>query len=81
MLQVEVRVFGGLENFLSESIASGQSIKVEVPVDATIRVLLDRLGIPAKHVFFVLVNGRCANTDTILSPGDQICLFPLIDGG
>lgn len=79
-LQVEVRVFGGLEKFLP-GVRFGQPVKIEVSESATVGILLKELGIPPEYIHAVLVNGRHAELGDRLVSGDRVSLFPPIGGG
>lgn len=43
--------------------------------------ILDKLGVPAKDVKNVIVNGRKRSIDYLLVDGDRVALFPPIAGG
>lgn len=77
---VEIRAVGGLEKYVAGA-ESGKVVKVEVPAGITIEKLLDREGIPGSEVYFLLLNGKYAKREVVLNPGDQLTLFPLIEGG
>ena len=47
----------------------------------TVKDILDKLGVPAKDVNNVIVNGRKRNVDHLLADGDRVALFPPIAGG
>lgn len=79
-MQVEVRAFGGLERYIGGA-RSGETRTVEVPESITIQELLEREGIPGEEVHMMLLNGKHAQKDSVLNPGDQLVLFPLIEGG
>ncbi|HHW44780.1 MAG TPA: hypothetical protein GXX25_13450 [Desulfotomaculum sp.] len=49
-MQVEVRVFGGLEKFIPGA-SFGQSIPVECPGGSTAGQLVDTLGIPGSMTY------------------------------
>lgn len=77
---VEIRAFGGLEKYVTGAEA-GKVVRLEAPQGITIEKLLDREGIPRSKVYFLLLNGKYAKREAILNPGDQLFLFPLIEGG
>jgi len=44
--------------------------------------LLNRLGIPGNKIFSVILNGRHAEQNQVLQPGDdRVALFPPLAGG
>lgn len=79
-MQVEVRVFGGLEGYLP-GVKFGQPVKVELKEGATAGELADVLGIPRGEIFTLLVNGMHRNFDWQLKDGDRVSLFPAVGGG
>ncbi|MBF7081530.1 MoaD/ThiS family protein [Desulfallas sp. Bu1-1] len=56
-------------------------VNVRLPRGATLRQLVDRLGIPGDYISFVTVNGEKKTWDEKLNPGDKVILFPYITGG
>ncbi|TEB10752.1 ThiS family protein [Pelotomaculum sp. FP] len=79
-MHLEVRVFSGLEKHIPGA-RFGQPIKVNITEHFTCRMLLDKLNIPEKEVFIVLVNGVNKALDDALADGDRISLFPPVGGG
>lgn len=54
-LRVEVRLFNGVARHAG---ANGPRRRLSLPVGTTVGELADRLGIPRRAVYLVLVNGR-----------------------
>ncbi|MEW6274583.1 MAG: MoaD/ThiS family protein [Bacillota bacterium] len=79
-LEVEVRLFSGLEKFFPAA-GLGKACLVQVPEGATGSDLIRQLNIPADQVFTMFVNGRHAAPEQVLQPGDRVALFPPIGGG
>jgi molybdopterin converting factor small subunit len=81
-LQVEVRVFSGLEKLIPGA-RFGQPIKVDITEHFTVRMLLEHFNIPEKEVFIILVNGvnKGKGLNEELVAGDQVSLFPPVGGG
>jgi sulfur carrier protein ThiS len=79
-LEVEVRVFSGLEKFVPEA-GLGKVLTVQVPEEATGKDLIEQLQIPAGQIFTMFINGRHAFPEQVLQPGDRVALFPPIGGG
>lgn len=77
---LEVRLYSGLENFV-ENATYGKPLAVEVPMDTTVQMLLEKLDIPTEQVFSILVNGIHHNFNDKLSEGDRVALFPPVGGG
>lgn len=79
-MQIEVLLFGGLEKMVAGA-KYAQPVFFELPDGSTVGDLLNRLGIPGNKIFSVLVNGRYAEQNQVLQPGDRAALFPPIAGG
>lgn len=79
-MQVELRVFSGLEKYLPRK-RFGEPVPVDLPERSTLRDLLQQTGIPEEQVFTVLVNGRHQSLDYVPAEGDRISLFPPVGGG
>ena len=47
----------------------------------TVKDILDKLGVPAKDVKNVIVNGRKRSIGYLIVDGDRVALFPPIAGG
>jgi len=54
---------------------------VQLPPEATVRDVVEKMDIPLADVAVILVNGRHAGPETKLTEGDAISLFPAIAGG
>lgn len=79
-MQVEVYNYGqGLDLFIPGA-HFGQKFLVEVPPEAKVKDVLDKLGIPS-NIFAILVNGRHATVETICQPNDTIYLLEALQGG
>jgi molybdopterin converting factor small subunit len=79
-LKVEVRLFSGLEKYVSGT-KFGQPVLVEITDHFNGRALLEKLNIPEKMVFTIMVNGVHKNPDEMLSDGDRVAIFPPVGGG
>lgn len=79
-MQVEVRVFSGLEVFIPGT-TFGQVIPVRITEGFTGRELLKKLNIPEEKVYTFLVNGAHKNFEVTLNDGDRVSLFPAVGGG
>lgn len=54
---------------------------LEVEESASVRTVLQKLGLPGEEAKVVFVNGRHASLDHALNEGDKIALFPSVGGG
>lgn len=79
-MQVEVRVFCGLESCIPGA-RFGQPIAVEIGEGFTGRMLLEKLNIPEEKAFSFLVNGAHKGFDDVLADGDRVSIFPPVGGG
>lgn len=79
-MQVEVRVFSGLEKFLPHK-RFGEPLTVDIIEGETIRDLLQKLGIPEDQVYTILVDGRHQSLDYTLRQDERISFFPPVGGG
>lgn len=77
---VEVRVFSGLEKFLSQK-SFGEPMPVELAQGGTVQDILEKLGIPVDQVFTILVNGKHQTLDYIVNEGERVSFFPPVGGG
>ena len=53
----------------------------DYPVPVTVADIIAELCIPEPEVGIIFINGRHAKTDTVLTEGDALSLFPLVGGG
>jgi sulfur carrier protein ThiS len=73
-----------LHTILGRSTPQGvlRFLEVELPQDSTLGDLLRRLEIELNpEAMLLVVNGRLAEVDDILKPGDRVNLMPAISGG
>jgi len=66
-MKVEVRLFATLQPYL--------------PAGATVRDVVESLKIPGELACLIVVNGRDADPDQVLAPGDELAMFPPLAGG
>ena len=79
-MTVEVRLFATLARYLPPDSKAGAAV-VELPDQATIADLIQRLGVPRDLECVVLLNGANVDTDARLRGGDVIDIFPPLAGG
>ena len=48
-----------------------------LPEGATIHDLIEKLSLPLEAIKIIFLNGREAETDTVLHDGDQVALSPV----
>ena len=49
----------------------------DLPEGATIHDLIEKLSLPLEAIKIIFLNGREAETDTVLHDGDQVALSPV----
>jgi sulfur-carrier protein len=74
-MQITVKLHASLRPY-GRSNSNGGLFPLETREKATVREVLLELGIPPEKVRMILLNGRGADSETILSNGDRIALFP-----
>ena len=78
-MEINVKLFATLRKYLPDE--SNQQLPLELADGATIRQVLDQLGVPTSAVAFVFVNSKRQELDEPLSHGDELGVFPPMAGG
>ena len=55
-------------------------VEHEMETGASVKRLVERLGLPGEKVEIVFVNGRKTDMNATLSEGDRVGLFPAVGG-
>ena len=74
-MQVTVKLHASLRPY-GRSDANNGLFPLETAEKATVREVIRELGIPPEKVRMILLNGGGVDSDSILSNGDRIALFP-----
>lgn len=77
-MEISVRTFANLRDYAP---AGAGRFKLDLAGEATVADLLAALRIPAAVEAVLLVNGRRADPGTRLAGGDEVTLFPPMEGG
>jgi sulfur-carrier protein len=77
---VTIKLYASLARF-SPGGLPGTPFIVDISDSATIQDLINKLAIPPEEMKISFVNGLVREPDWILSPGDQVGIFPPIGGG
>jgi molybdopterin converting factor small subunit len=77
-IEIEVDFFAYLVNY---SPTGEKRATLFLEEGATLKELLDRLGIPEKLEMICLVNRTYYSKEKTLQQGDVVSIFPMIDGG
>ena len=79
-MKVEVALYATLSKHLPPGAQNRRAI-IEVKDGATVREVLNHLGVPPELPNILLVNGRQAPEDTVLKEGETLSVFPPLAGG
>ena len=79
-MKIVVALFASLSKFLPPE-AQNRRATIEVTDGATVREVLNHLGLPAESSNILLVNGRQARESTVLKDGETLSVFPPLAGG
>jgi len=74
-MQVTVKLHASLRPYGKNDSKNGL-FPLETTEKATVREVIGELGIPPEKVRMILLNGRGVDSDSILSSGDRVALFP-----
>lgn len=74
-MQIVVKLFATLRDGRFET------APFELPEGALLSDAITAAGVPLKDAAVVFVNGRHADPETPLSPGDAVAIFPPVGGG
>jgi len=74
-MQLTVKLHASLRPY-ERSSSNGGLFPLETREKATVREVIRELGIPPEKVRMILLNGKGADSNSILSNGDRIALFP-----
>jgi len=80
MITVHAKLFATLRRYRPE-LKIGAAFPVELPTGATVRQLIERLGVPVKEVKVVFVNNIIRDTEHVLVAEDKVGIFPAVGGG
>jgi molybdopterin converting factor small subunit len=53
-----------------------QQFDIELPPESKVEDLMRQLRLPTERVKMIMVNGRGATLDTLISEGNRVALFP-----
>ena len=79
-MKVEVALFATLSKYLPAG-TQNRRATLEVKDGATVRDILNRLGVPPDLPNILLVDGRQAPETTALKDGETLSVFPPLAGG
>jgi sulfur carrier protein ThiS len=77
-MHVKVRLHGDVTKYLPDGRDTGE---FEINEAATVRTIVDQLGLTRQEYVLFAVNGETAGIDTPLRPGDVLeCVAPISGG-
>ncbi|MEW5721689.1 MAG: hypothetical protein AB1896_01175 [Thermodesulfobacteriota bacterium] len=79
MIEVEVRLYYYLRRYQPEG--RGDPLRVRLEAGASLGRLQEVLGLPTDLPVVALVNGRRGLPESVLGDGDQVVMFPPVEGG
>ncbi len=79
-MKVEVRLFATLQSYLPAG-ARGDGVSLDLSPGATVGDVVASLNIPSDVACLIVVNGRDADPEQVLAPGDELAMFPPLAGG
>ena len=74
-MTVEVRLFAYLRE------GREKKVYLDISEGTTVQDILDRLEIIPEHVSLILINGKNAETTSVLQEGEYLSIFPPVGGG
>ena len=78
---IQVKIFSTLRHYVPNSDKRLDEDRWEVTEGVTVSQVLDMLNLPEGEVKTLLINGRNADMERILSEGDVLHVFPPMAGG
>ena len=78
-MNIDVRLYATLRQHQPEAPAG--VLSAELPEGASVRALMEKLGIDPAEVHILMVNGASSPVDQVLKDGDRVGLFPPVGGG
>jgi len=79
-MKVEIALYATLSKYLPPGAQNRRAV-IEVKDGATVREVMNQLGIPPDLPNMLLVNGRQAPEGTVLRDGETVSVFPPLAGG
>jgi sulfur carrier protein ThiS len=80
-MEITIGLFANFEEKMpKEQDTEGRS-KIEIPDGSNVSYVLKIFNIPEEEAYIVLVNGRHAKKNAILTKNDEMFVFPAIVGG
>lgn len=80
-MQIEIKLFTQFKQYLPEPDLAGNFRLIEIAEAATVKDVLDELGIPRDMPKVIMINKRQGTIEDGLAPFDRLTIFPPVGGG
>jgi molybdopterin synthase sulfur carrier subunit len=80
-MQIEIKLLIQLKQYLPEPDLAGSSRFLEITEPATVKDVLEKLGIPLDMPKVIMINERQGAIDDDVAAGDRLTIFPPVGGG
>jgi sulfur-carrier protein len=80
-MQIEIKLLTGLKQYLPDPDATGTVRPLEIAEPATVKHVLEKLGIPPDTPKVIMINDRQGALEDDVAPGDRVTFFPPVGGG
>ncbi len=80
-MQIEIKLLTQLKQYLPHSASTGDVQFLEIDEPATVKDVLERLGIPLDMPKVIMINRRQGTIENELIPLDRLTIFPPVGGG
>lgn len=80
-MQITIRLLASYRQYLPEDHDDHAGFAYDVAPEARVGDVLNRLPVPADDPYTFFVNGRHAEREQQLEPGDILSVFPAVGGG
>ncbi len=75
MARAAFRFYGPLNDFLPPA-RRGRTFDATCAPDATVKHMVEALGVPHTEVEVILINGQAVGFDRLLRAGDRVAVYP-----
>ena len=80
-MQIEIKLLIQLKQYLPKPDSGKSSRFLEIAEPATVKDVLQKLGIPLDMPKVIMINQRQGTIDDDLAPLDRLTIFPPVGGG
>ncbi len=80
-MQIEIRLLVQLKGYLPDPDLAGNMRFLEIADPATVKDVLEKMGIPLGMPKVIMLNDRQGAIDDEVVAGDRVTIFPPVGGG